>query len=322
MRKEPPTTYLLLIGALLFLMSLPGASTERMRGGAVALFAPTFEQLSWIGTLFRKEGNVASKEELQRLQLENQLLYSEIERLQEIVQHELFLKEVDSVHTQEVQRYLALQMQSLPARVIFRSPNTWNSSIWINVGENDNKKLDQVVIQKNSPVMMGMSIVGVVDYVGKHQCRVRLITDSGLNPSVRVSREGEAVLLAKGELCGCSQPMWRAQGKVLKGTGFNYDFSDREGEARDLRTGLPKEEKSMPIPLISPGDLLVTTGMDGVFPKGMHVAKVSEVAPLKEGDYFYEIEAIPTAGDLNEIDMVMVLPPMGFNPLDKPPLSY
>ncbi len=358
MRKESSSTYVLLIGALLCLMSLPNGSTERMRGSAVALFSPTWEQLGWLRLMFRQQGKRASQEEMQRLQLENQLLHSEVERLQELVQHELFLKEIsrDSIHSEEVQNYLNLQLQALPARVIFRSPGTWNSSVWLNVGSGDNEKFGKQVIAKNSPVMVGMSIIGVVDYVGKRQCRVRLITDSGLNPSVRVARGvnaevvkalneclrviddqelvqllkmykrdyldvGSASYLAKGELCGSSEPLWRAQGQLLKGTGFNYDYPDEIGSARDLRTGLSKDAppKRKAVPLIRLGDLLVTTGMDGVFPKGLHVAKVTAVNPLKEGDYFYDIEAVPTAGNLNEIDMVMVLPPVGFDPSDKPP---
>lgn len=356
MRKDSSTTYLLVIGALLCLMSLPNASTERLRSTTVALFAPTWEQLSWIRFLFRQEGKRISQEELQRLQLENQLLHSEVGRLQELVQHELFLKEIDraSIHSEEVQRFLDLQLNAMPARVIFRSPGTWNSSVWLNIGQADNSRFAKPVIAKNSPVVVGMSIVGVVDYVGTRQCRVRLITDSGLNPSVRVARGvnaevvraineclrviddqelvqllkmykrdyldvHSAAYLAKGELCGSSHPLWRAQGQILKGTGFNYDYPDELGPARDLRTGMAKEGKKKAAPLIRLGDLLVTTGMDGVFPKGLHVAKVTAIASLKEGDYFYDIEAVPTAGNLNEIDMVMVLPPVGFDPTDKPP---
>ena len=41
---------------------------------------------------------------------------------------------------------------------------------------------------KNSPVIIGFQVVGVVDYVGKWCSRAKLITDSSLTPSVRVSR--------------------------------------------------------------------------------------------------------------------------------------
>ncbi|QLH37587.1 MAG: hypothetical protein HWD61_09565 [Parachlamydiaceae bacterium] len=79
----------------------------------------------------------------------------------------------------------------MPARIIFRSPNTWNSSFWINVGKEANRDLSQPILAKNSPVLVGDSVVGVVDYVGSYQSRVRLITDSGLVPSVRVARGDE-----------------------------------------------------------------------------------------------------------------------------------
>lgn len=344
MYKDSSKSYIYLIAVLLILMCLPRATAESLRGGVVAFLSPFWEKVG-------RKGDA----EVQRLQLENQLLHSEIERLQEVVLQELLLKEIESVHDEEIENYLQLQLQSIPARVIFRTPSTWNSSLWLNVGKRDNARLEKAVVGKNSPVLVGMSVIGVVDYVGEHQCRVRLITDSGLNPSVRAARgvdrslidpinallgaledeelrekllsykdillEGDVnAHLAKGELSGCSLPMWRAQGQILKGTGFNYDFSDEEGSARDLRTGLPLDApgKKTAVPLIRTGDLLVTTGMDGVFPKGLNIAKVISVSPLKEGDYYYDIKAVPTAGNLNEIDLVMVLPPIGFNPTDRP----
>ena len=47
----------------------------------------------------------------------------------------------------------------------------------------------------------------------------------------------QLIYLAKGELYGSSKPLWRTQRHQLKGTGFNYDFADGEGPARDLQTG-------------------------------------------------------------------------------------
>jgi hypothetical protein len=117
--------------------------------------------------------------------------------------------------------------------------------------------------------------------------------------------------LAKGELHGTSHPLWRSRAQVLKGVGFNYDFPDREGPARDLRSGEPygMSRKEGLIPLLKPGDLLVTTGLDGVFPPGFRVALVSTVHVLKEGASTYEIEAVSTAGNLDELTHVFVLPP-------------
>ncbi len=35
--------------------------------------------------------------------------------------------------------------------------------------------------------------------------------------------------------------------------------------------------------------------MDGVFPEGLKVARVTKIQALREGDYCYEIEALPLA---------------------------
>ena len=112
-------------------------------------------------------------------------------------------------------------------------------------------------------------------------------------------------MLAKGEVHGCSQPLWRSQRHLLKGTGFNYDFPDQ---------AIPEG-----IELLKQGDLLVTTGLDGVFPPNLHVGKVTKIAPAMEGDYFWELEAEPTASHLDDLDYLFVLKPVGYEGDDKPP---
>jgi hypothetical protein len=123
--------------------------------------------------------------------------------------------------------------------------------------------------------------------------------------------------LAKGELHGSSSPFWRSKNTTLKGVGFNYDYADEEGPAKDLRDGISVDDKNMKEPckgepLIEKGDLLVTTGMDGIFPKGLNVAIVSKINALKDGDFAYTIEAKPSVENLNDLEVVLVLPPLGF----------
>jgi len=126
----------------------------------------------------------------------------------------------------------------------------------------------------------------------------------------RLQEEAPERFLAKGELMGSSSPLWRGRSEVLKGVGFNYDFADEEGPSLELRSGKPLDQLNDEkfTPLIDVGDLLVTTGMDGVFPKDIPVAHVTKIAPLKEGSPSFEIEAQLCAGNLNNLLDVTVLP--------------
>jgi len=387
MRRVSYRPYVFLILFFLVVMSLPKSASERVRSAVVCSFSPGWRSLSFLKekTLFFLTLPVSihsrspeSVLEMERLSQENQLLRSQIENVRDWLLYEDRIQELAHKHeslsqasvteglwkeffkrrSQELCKALELQICSLPAKVIFREPASWSSTLWINLGENDNKKLGKKIIGKNSPVLLGTSIIGVVEYVGLFQSRVRLITDSSLVPSVRsvrgneqnryllehldalnfslelrddlFSSEQESSLLAqilfrlkktlsqgsgdfylaKGELRGTSNPLWRSRSQVLKGIGFNYDFPDVEGPARDLRSGEPYEasRKKEAISLLLPGDLLITTGLDGVFPPGFRVAIVSKVETLKEGASSYEIEAISTAGNLDELTHVFVLP--------------
>jgi rod shape-determining protein MreC len=326
-------TFLLPALLLLVCLSFPRTFTEGMRGTLVASFTPIWRYFVDFKLLAQAPFERISRDdrsdlvrtkdqEIRRLLLENQMLGNEVHRLQEIVEQEykIFHEMLDAHslqqvphssaarHEKEILRLFNLELMHMPARVIFRPVNAWNSSLWIDKGEADN--VTRKVIAKNSPVVIGTCVVGVVDEVGTHQSRVRLITDSGLNPSVRIKR-GEH-LLAKGELQGQSLPLWRSHQSFLKGVGFNYDFGDDEGPARDLRSGdsLDPEISLSTMPLVKLNDLLVTTGMDGVFPPGLEVGVVKRIYPLKEGDYTYSLEAQSSAGDLNALTIVFVLPPL------------
>lgn len=203
------------------------------------------------------------------------------------------------------------RLKTSTAEVVYRSQNNWNEYLWINKGEKSIKRL--------SPVLSGDVLIGIIDYVGKNQSRVRLLSDSRISPSVRAKREigGKTLLLAKGELEGSIDKQARSAGSLFKGSGFNYDFPDSEGPARDLRTGASVEGGS-DIPIIKVDDILVTTGLDGIFPKGLVVAKVVKIKPLKEGDFYYEIEAKSLAGNLNDLRFISLIEPVGFDPNDYP----
>ena len=370
-KKRLSKSLILPILLFLLLIFIPKGLVEKIKG--FSLISIPFK--SSLNQLKPNQLSEIDKEKL-ALVVENESLKNQMQKLRNILNQEIrILKLVSSKseneenpHSLILEKRLMNIFSSIPAQVIFRSPNSLGSSIWLDVGEDDNKELKNPVVCRNSPVVIGDALIGAIDYVGKKQSRVRLITDAGLSPSVRVARgdpkiemvqnligalatllsskEGpqnknhekiEKALkslkdltsedaskksyLAKGIIKGRSLPLWRSPGQRLKGIGFNYDFSDEEGSARDLATGkLSDDPYSASQTIVEVGDVLITTGYDGVFPANLKVGIVDTVAKLKEGDYYYELTAIPAALDLDKLDIVFVLPPQGYDPDDLPPL--
>lgn len=333
------------IGAILaLLLSASPPVADHARGRIVAVLAPTWNWLNTLAITSRPLANpalkeaiakdnrrvVTAKEEIQRLELENRQLRDRVSELQALVTSERLLSEavcdlsvdektaksltgMQERRAKELALLTTQRLLNVPARVIYRSPAAWNSTLWLNVGEEVNRALGRVVVAKNSPVVVGSALVGVIDLVNPRQSRVRLITDSSLVPAVRARREGR--LLAKGEVYGSGYPLWRREGRILHGVGFNYDFADEEGPALDLRSGgfTSSQIEETRLPIIQVGDELVTSGFDGVFPAGLRVGEVIAIQPLREGDYFYELQAQPSIGDLDALSLVQVLPPVGFS---------
>lgn len=372
MRKIDYRSYVFLTGIFFVLFSFSPDKSLILRQVTISAFSCLWDR---IYLLTHPLNFSTSKQELEALRQENYLLNLQVDHIWEwLLSEDRIREQIDllksmsntSAHEseksflqrrrQEIMKILQLKSKAIPAKVIFREPGSWSNYVWINVGEADNKRLQEVVVAKNSPVVIGNSVVGVVDLIHKTQSRVCLITDNRLTVAVRAVRGkqqdhflleqlnallfslkknqnscsqemqeaisalnhlktqfipvNQNIYLAKGELQGTGRPLWRSCGSFLKGTGFNYDFSDEEGFARDLRFGFTYEKGSkLPsIALLSVGDLLITTGLDGVFPAGLHVGVVSKVDILQEGQCFYRLEAIAAAGGFDDLNFVSVLP--------------
>jgi len=275
--------------------------------------------------------------------------------LSEKKESHVVLKDFFQRRADELSDILQQKLLSIPCQVILREPVNWSSSLWVNVGSNQNENLGKLIITKNSPVIKGNTLIGIVEEVLSDRSRIRLISDSSLIPSVRAVRgnrqdieialqldnlidrmqaqeqlfldkeEKERFIqacsslksrlfqsekdlyLAKGELHGALTISNRKRSSYLKGEGFNYAFADEEGEAKSYS----KE------PLIQKGDLLVTTGYDGIFPKDLDVAIVTTVYPMNISDCTYKIEAKSTIGNLDDLATLYILPPVTENVISR-----
>lgn len=343
------------LGIFLFCwISFPKSLVDRVRAwsvGAVTPFAPR-----------------ASLDEFSSLRMENQYLRSQIEAAyqwlladQQVNKQCQLLQELEKEtdrsadmdgraffqrRIEHLKQRLRGELVSLPAQVIYRNPVTWSSSIWVNVGEEDNGPSNLSLIAKNSPVLAGGSLVGVVDYVGRRQSRIRLITDAGLSPAVRAvrgtiqNREIAGLIDTLAERLKDRSDLFvskEEQGRILASLQGVLSKTGLDGGERYLAKGelmgssapfwrsrgsflkgigfnfdYPDEEGNpqQAIPILQEGDFLVTSGLDGVFPADIPVGVVTKVSAPYSGMSSYEIEARPTAVHLNDLQTVFILPPV------------
>lgn len=313
-RKSLNPTYIALAACLFAWLSIPAKVADQMRAFTVATCAPTWDFTNQLHAyladrpLFWTKKHPSDDKLARRLELENAMLRSQLEKLSQWVFSEERLEkrleefqELDTSTKPLLQRrakhfasLIEAELIAMPCSVVYRSPSSWSSSLWVNIGEETNASIGAKVVAKNSPVLSGTAVVGVIDFVGKRQSRVRLVTDEHLCPSVRVARNG--LYLAKGEIHGSGGPIWRSKAATLKGVGFNYAFEDECGACPEG------------VDLFQKGDLLVTTGFDGVFPPDLVVGTVRRIHPSKPGSFIYSMDVDPAASDLNDLKALYVIP--------------
>ena len=129
--------------------------------------------------------------------------------------------------------------QSIPARVVARDPSVWFNSLIINRGSTSGVDLDM-------PVVTPEGIVGRVVGVGPVSAQVMLITDERAAAGAVVGQLGQS----------------NALGSVR---GFGKD-------------GLLEMRYVSGLEAVSVGDYVVTTGQDRIYPPGLNVGTVVEVA--------------------------------------------
>ena len=133
-----------------------------------------------------------------------------------------------------------------------------------------------------TPLVTHMGLVGRVYKASAHTSSVLLVSDPGSRISV-FTQQGRA----KGILMG------HGTGKDLE-----LDFVPRGVE-------------------VAIGELIVTSGLDGAYPKGIPVARVTSVAPSNYTE-FQAISAEPLV-DLKHLEEVLLLEPTGVSTIEEEP---
>jgi len=235
------------------------------RGGGDVL-TPVQSAATSTGGFFANIGNYFGS--VKTLREENERLKNENVDLQKQI---LDMRGLESENT-ELRKMLDLlkketRIDMIAASVSAKDPSNWVSSFKINRGENHG-------IEKNQPVVnSNRELVGQVSRVGDNWAEVITILDPQSSVGVMVERSKEIGILE-----GSSDLLW--EGKCRLG----YISRDTD---------------------IKHGDFIETSGLGGIFPKGLVIGMVTEVydenATMSKAA---TIAPISNIGKLNEVFVI------------------
>ncbi|MCH5278996.1 MAG: rod shape-determining protein MreC [Christensenellaceae bacterium] len=154
------------------------------------------------------------------------------------------------------------------ARVIGKSTGVWFDVFTLNVGSNKGVDLDM-------PVICADGLVGRVTEVGATWCKITAIIDSGATVPVMVERTRDNCMV-----------------RGVLDTSTKDDYIELYYLPSD-RTDLV------------PGDEIITSGIGGIYPKGIRVGTVTEVLPT--GDFDDMVAVITPSVDFRHIEEVMII---------------
>jgi len=183
-------------------------------------------------------------------------------RLRDLKRASIHQRELERMN-RRLKRLLALQRR-LPTEAIAAEVTARDASVWFQSLTLDKGERDGV--RPGMPVLAPEGAVGVIASASAHAARVLLLTDpnSGIDVLVQRSR-------VRGIVSGLLD-----QGAVLKYV--------RRSE--DVRVG----------------DAVVASGLDGVFPKGLSVGRVTRVSRKDRGLFLYaEVALTANADRLEEV---------------------
>jgi len=169
-----------------------------------------------------------------------------------------------------LKRLLALERE-LPTKAVAASVTARDASVWFQSLTLNKGEVDG--IRTGMPVLAPEGVVGLISSASPHASRVLLLTDPNSGIDVLVQRTRVRGILS---------------GLLEQGTTLKY-----VKRSDDVRVG----------------DRVVASGLDGVYPKGLPVGRVTRVSRKDRGLFLYA-EVAPDA-DASRLEEVLVAVPSG-----------
>lgn len=269
-KKKGKLTYigivLVVLVAILLILSLIGKATGGVTGTFGAVYAPIENFSKSVTTSISTTiNNLFGTNEAIE---QNKELIAKVEKLEG---ENLKLAELEQ-ENERLQKLLDYKNANpnyshVTARVIAHDPGYWFDTFTINVGKNDGITVDMGVINSDG-------VIGKIVEVGANYSKVMSITDENSSISGLIERTRDT--------------------GIIKGS----EDADR------LNSNLKMVYLPIEANLI-PGDVVLTSGFGGIFPKGLPIGTVVEMST--KGDKLENYAIIKPYVDLSSIEEVMVI---------------
>lgn len=219
---------------------------------------------------FQKNAKKAEslEEENNKLQQEVIDLQNKLDDVQSLQSLKIALNFVD-------EKYVA---KTLSAKVVSKNDGNWYSSFVVSAGSKDG-------VKKDSLVMNGNGLVGIVYEVSENYCKVISLLDTKSSVSFKLAKNSEFKgIITYGE--SIDEKLDYRDNGLLQGYMFDSTYD------------------------VLPGDVVTTSGL-GLFPEGIVIGKVEKVVENKNNSLKYVI--VKPNVDFKNIDDVVIVEPRNIN---------
>lgn len=274
MKNTGLVIWVLVAAVLLTVLNLPIAVSRQAKAALREAIAPVQSVLSGFSRKVRE--SVKSIRGIGGLLAENQKMAEELAHLRSEVRDLKALEQENTDLRAQLQFARRADFRLIPAEVISRDITGWWQTVRLGKGSADDVTLNTAVVTMDG-------LVGRTTDLSLHTADVLLLSDPGCKVSAQIARTGSfGIVSGRGA---------SASGQVVCQMSFI--------------------NKNTPI---LAGDEVVTSGLGGVFPKGLLVGYVDQVHTDESG-LFQRADVIPKA-DVGALSYVFVVAGQA-NPIDE-----
>ena len=267
LRRPHYIVFSLVLLLALVLLNLPEKAASRLKLSVGSLFVPLFGLTTSAQNATEAAGNSIVPRKVLVAEMER-LRRENVELQTQRLQIEEMGRENDRLR-QQIQWQKQIRWRMKLARVVGRDSANWWRTIQIDLGSRDG-------VKENQPVLSSQGLVGRVSSVGLTRSQVLLIGDANCRVAALVQETRDNGVIA---------PL---NGVVLDPTMVALTYLSRNTQ-------------------LLPDQTVVTSGLGGIFPKGITIGKVIDSRTVGYG--LYTEARVKLAVNVGQLEEVWVLWP-------------